>query len=54
MVVAKLQYHTPRLTVLGSARDVLLSDAQPAVRQAVRQLAEENYKPRHRPDADEG
>lgn len=44
MVVAKIQYHSPRLTAFGSARDVLLSDASPQVRQAVRELADEGRK----------
>lgn len=46
MVVSKLKYEAPHLRVLGSARDVLLSDASPAVRQAVRVLEEEGRKVR--------
>lgn len=49
MVLAKLKYQSPRLTVLGSARDVLLSSAGPEVRQAARELAEgRRTAPRHR------
>lgn len=44
MVAAKLKYQSPRLTVLGNARDVLLSDASPQIRQAVRKLAEDGRK----------
>ncbi|HSJ77895.1 MAG TPA: hypothetical protein VK913_04080 [Erythrobacter sp.] len=42
MVTAKLKYQSPRLTVLGNVSDVLLSDASPQVRQAVRMLAEQS------------
>jgi len=38
MVVAKLAYRSPRLTVLGAAQDVPLSQASPAMRQAIREL----------------
>ncbi|MEQ5788170.1 hypothetical protein J3454_09715 [Erythrobacter sp. NFXS35] len=44
MLVSKLQYQPPRLKVFGSTRDVLLSDASPQVRQAVRELSDEGRK----------
>lgn len=44
MVIAKIKYHPPRLRAFGTTRDVLLSDASPQVRQAVRELADEGRK----------
>lgn len=48
MVASKLKYDAPRLQTLGSARDVLLSDASPALRQAVLDLQNEASRRSHR------
>lgn len=44
MVNSKLTHNTPRLHVLGTARETLLSQANPATKQAVRDLRETAQK----------
>jgi hypothetical protein len=44
MVATKSKYQPPRLKVLGTAGDVLSSNASPQVKQAARVLAEKGRK----------